>query len=141
MSLLNKSICISIGKFRTLFFLRRENIACRAVAAYLKVVRRRKPSSAEGTRGERAREGGRGSLGGFGGPPPRKLSASMCVFNGGFLRLGPDYSRFGHKDISCRVRNRMLDKIVFRQSHVVFIFTFFLQHVALTLFHLCPRRF
>ena len=29
----------------------------RAVAAYLKVVRRRKPSSAEGTRGGRAREG------------------------------------------------------------------------------------
>ena len=42
--------------------------------------------------------------------------------------LGPDFSRFGHKDISCRVRNRMLDKIVFRQSHVffyVFFFTFF----------------
>ena len=64
----------------------------------------------------------------------------MCVFNGFFMRLGPDFSRFGHKYISCRVRNRMLDKIVFRQSHVVF-FTFFLQHVSLTLFHLCPRRF
>ena len=45
------------------------------------------------------------------------------------MRLGPDFSRFGHKDISCRVRNRMLDKIVFRQSHVSF-FTFFLQHVS-----------
>ena len=33
----------------------------------------------------------------------------------------------------------MLDKIVFRQSH--FFFTFFLRHVSLTLFHLCPRRF
>ena len=52
------------------------------------------------------------------------------------MRLGPDFSRFGHKDISCRVRNRMLDKTVFRLSHV-----FFLQHVSLTLFHLCPRRF
>ena len=62
----------------------------------------------------------------------------MCVFNWGFMRLEPDLSRFGHKDISCRVRNR----IVFRQSHVVFFFfTFFLQHVSLTLFHLCPRRF
>ena len=20
----------------------------------------------------------------------------MCVFNGGFMRLGPDFSRFGH---------------------------------------------
>ena len=43
----------------------------------------------------------------------------MCVLMG-FMRLGPDFSRFGNKDIqSCRVRNRMLDKIVFRQSHVV----------------------
>ena len=49
----------------------------------------------------------------------------MCVFNGFFVRLGPDFSRFGHKDISCRVRNRMLDKIVFRQSHVVFFYFFF----------------
>ena len=66
----------------------------------------------------------------------------MCVFNGFFMRLGPDFSRFGHKDISCLVRNRMLDKIVFRQSHV-FFFNFFLQYVSLTLhvFHLCPRRF
>ena len=52
------------------------------------------------------------------------LSASMCAFNGVFMRLGPDFSCFGHKDISCRVRNRMLDKIVFRQSHVVYFFTF-----------------
>ena len=47
----------------------------------------------------------------------------MCVFNGIFMRLGPDFSRFGHKDISCRVRNRMLDKIVFRQSHVFLIYS------------------
>ena len=40
------------------------------------------------------------------------------------MRLGPDFSRFGHKAISCRVRNRMLDKIVCRQSHG-FFFTFF----------------
>ena len=33
----------------------------------------------------------------------------------------------------------MLDKIVLRQSR--FFFTFFLQHVSLTLFYLCPRRF
>ena len=39
----------------------------------------------------------------------------MCVFNVVFMRLSPDFSPFGHKDISCRVRNRMLDKIVFRQ--------------------------
>ena len=42
------------------------------------------------------------------------------------MRLGPDFSRFGHKDISCRLRNRMQDKIVFKHSHVVvFFFTFF----------------
>ena len=49
----------------------------------------------------------------------------MCVFNGVFMPLGPDFSRFGHKDISCRVRNRMLDKIVFRQSHAYFFYIFF----------------
>ena len=48
----------------------------------------------------------------------------LCAFLKGFYALGPDFSRFGHKDISCRVRNRILDKIVFRQSHVGF-FTFF----------------
>ena len=52
----------------------------------------------------------------------------MCVFNGFFMRLGPHFIRFGHKDISCCVRNRMLDKIVFRQSHVFFKL-FFHQHV------------
>ena len=53
----------------------------------------------------------------------------MCGFNGGFMRLGPDLSHFGHKDISCRVRNRMMDKIV-SDSHVFFVgffFTFFLS--------------
>ena len=49
----------------------------------------------------------------------------MCVFNGVFMHFGPDFSRFGHKDISCHVRNRMLDKIVFRQSHVFFYFFFY----------------
>ena len=49
----------------------------------------------------------------------------MGDFNGGFMRLGPDFSRFGHKDMSCRVRNPMLDKIVFRQSHIVFFYFFF----------------
>ena len=85
----------------------------------------------------RARERGtnppllRGVLGAFPRFFKKILSASMCVFNGIFMRLGPDFSRFGHKDISCRVKNLMLDKIVFRQSHVWF-FYFFLQHVFLT---------
>ena len=57
-----------------------------------------------------------------------------------FMHFGPDFwSRsFARKDISYHARNRMLDKIVFRQSR---FFTFFLQHVSLTLFHLCPSRF
>ena len=49
----------------------------------------------------------------------------MCVFNGVFMRLGPDFRRFGHKAISCHVRNRLLDKIVFRQSHVVVVVVFY----------------
>ena len=52
----------------------------RAVAAYLKVVRRREPSSAEDTRGGLFPL----SFGGFRGLPREKknLSASLCVFNG-----------------------------------------------------------
>ena len=60
----------------------------------------------------------------------------------GFMRLGPDFSRFGFKDMFSRVRKRMLDNIVFRQSHAVgFFLTFFLQHVSFTLFNLCPAGF
>ena len=99
----------------------------RAVAAHLKVVRRRKQSSAEGMRGGESTRRGLFplSLGGFGGPlPPPPPPRFNGRFNVDFMRLTPDFSAFGHKDISCRVRNRMPDKIVFRQSHVVF-FTFF----------------
>ena len=53
------------------------------------------------------------------------------------MRLGPDFSRFGHNDISCRVRNRMLNKIVFRQSHVCF-FTFFFSMFLLHYFIYVP---
>ena len=68
----------------------------------------------------------------------------MCVFNGVFMHLGPDFSPFGH--------NLLLEKIflvtretecwtkLFSDSHN-FFFTFFLHHVSLTLFHLCPGRF
>ena len=47
----------------------------------------------------------------------------MCVLMGFFMRLGPEFSRFCHKDIYCRMKNRILDKIVFRQSHVFFLFS------------------
>ena len=67
----------------------------------------------------------------------------MCVFNGVFKHLGPDFSSFGH--------DLLLEKVflvmgetecwtkLFSDSHN--FFTFFLQHVSLTLFHLCPHRF
>ena len=61
----------------------------RAVAASLKVVRRRKPASAEGTRGESTRAL---SLGGLGGLPRENfwvISTYMCVFNSVFMHLGP----------------------------------------------------
>ena len=54
------------------------------------------------------------------------------------MRLGPDFSRFGH--------DFLLEKIIFvmRESNagqnclqtITIFFTFFLQHVSLTLFHL-----
>ena len=59
------------------------------------------------------------------------------------MHLGPDYSPFGH--------DLLLEKIffvtqetecwtkLFSDSHD--FFTFFLQHVSLTLIHLCPHRF
>ena len=61
-------------------FHRETDFSTRAVAAYLKVVRRWKPSSAKGTRGGRAR-----LVRGLWGLPRENfwiLSASMCVFNG-----------------------------------------------------------
>ena len=42
----------------------------------------------------------------------------------GFMRLGPDFSRFGHKDMFCRARKRMLDKL-FSDSHMLLFFYFF----------------
>ena len=123
----------------------RIHVVYRAVAAYLKVVRRRKRSSAEGTRGGECERGMIPPLvrGVWGASPEKFLNFERFYvrFNGFFMRLGPDFSRLCHKDISCRMRNRMLDKILFKHSHVFFFFTFFLQHVSLTLFHLCPRRF
>ena len=46
----------------------------------------------------------------------------MCVFDVFLCVWDQILVVFGHTDISCRVRNRMLDKIVFRQSHVVVCF-------------------
>ena len=57
------------------------------------------------------------------------------------MRSGPDFSRFGHKDISCRVKNRMPGQNCFQTVTCFFFLLFFLQHVSLALFHLCPCRF
>ena len=62
---------------------------CRTVAAYLKVVRRRKPWSAEGTGGGRAREGDYSPLvrGVWGASPEKSFEfwALLCAFLMGFL--------------------------------------------------------
>ena len=51
----------------------------------------------------------------------------MCVFNGVLCfgtRFQSFWSRsFARKDISCHVRNRMLDKIVFKQSRFFYFFS------------------
>ena len=55
------------------------------------------------------------STGGFRGSPSSFFlifGASMCVFDGFFMHLGPDFSPFGHDLL---LGNLMLDKIVFRQ--------------------------
>ena len=84
------------------------------------------------------------STGGFRGSPQSFfliLGASMCAFNGVFMHLGSDFSPFGH--------NLLLEKIFlvklnaeqnYFQTVTMFFLLFFLQHVSLTLFHLCPRR-
>ena len=95
----------------------------------------------------KTREGGLIPLatGGFSGSPQSFfliLGASMfvlMVFYAFGTRFQSFWSQsFARKDISCHTRNWMLDKIVFRQS---WFFYFFLQHVSLTLFYLCPSRF
>ena len=67
----------------------------------------------------------------------------MCVFNGVFMHLGPDFSPFGHdlllEKIFLVTRETECWTKLFSDSHD--FFTFFLQHVSLTLFQLCPRRF
>ena len=87
------------------------------------------------------------STGGFRGSPPSFfffiLGASMCVFNGVFMQLGPDFSPFGHNLLREKIflvtRETECWTKLFSDSHD--FSTFFLQHVSLTLFHLCPRRF
>ena len=67
----------------------------------------------------------------------------MCVFNGVFMHLGPDFSPFGHdlllEKIFLATRETECCTKLFSDSHD--FFTFFLQHVSLTFFYLCPRRF
>ena len=59
------------------------------------------------------------------------------------MRLRPDFSRFCHdlllEKIFLVTRETECWTNLFSDSHD--FFKFFLQHVSLTLFHLCPRRF
>ena len=60
------------------------------------------------------------------------------------MHLGPDFSPFGHdillEKIFLVTRETECWTKLFSDSHD-FFFTFFLHHVSLTLFYLCPRRF
>ena len=72
----------------------------RAIAAYSKVVRQKKSSSAEGTRGRRAREGGlfpsrQGGLGGGGlGGLPQDFFLNFGRFFVGFNAFGTRFQSF-----------------------------------------------
>ena len=59
------------------------------------------------------------------------------------MRLGPDFSRFGHEFLLEKIflsrEKPNAGQFFFSDSHD--FFTYFLQHVSLTLFHLCPHRF
>ena len=76
---------------------------CKAVAAYLKVVRRRKASSADGTRGGEHERVTPPLVGGLGGLPQENFEflALLCArFQWGFMRLGPDFRHdFLHEKI------------------------------------------
>ena len=65
----------------------------------------------------------------------------MCVFNGFFLHLGPDFSPFGHdlllEKIFLVTRETECWTKLFSDSHN--FFTFILQHVSLTLFLMSPQ--
>ena len=49
----------------------------------------------------------------------------MCVLNGGFMRLGLGFSRFGHDVLLEKIFLVAWDKIVFRQSRFFFYFFFY----------------
>ena len=85
------------------------------------------------------------STGGFRGSPQVFFNFGRFYvrFNGVFMHLGPDFSPFGNdfllEKIFLVTRETECWTKLFSDSHD--FFTFFLQHVSLTLFYLCPRRF
>ena len=96
------------------------------------MVRRRKSSSADSTRGGRAREGDSLVRGGGRGSP-RKISeflALLCASLMGFMRIGPDFSHdfFARKDISWGVRKSNAKQNRFQIVKIFFYF--FLQHIS-----------
>ena len=113
---------ISQNRSKTTAFLSRYETLCRAVAAVQKWSdgrSRRVPKAREG--GEHERRYYSPLVSGVWGVSPRKYLNFGCFyvrFKWDFYafgtRLQPYWSRsFASKDISCHMRNRMLDKIVF----------------------------
>ena len=96
--------------------------------------------------GESTRGGGYFPIAAVGGlVPPREFFEHFYVrYNRVFLRFLCIWDQilvvlvtiFCWKDISCRMRNQILEKNYFQT-----VMIFFLQHVPLTLFHLCPGTF
>ena len=57
----------------------------------------------------------------------------MCVFNGGFMRLGPDFSRFwSQRYFLSREKPNAGQNCFQTVTCFVFCFNFFIQHVSLT---------
>ena len=101
-----------------------------AVPAYLKVVRRKKSSSADGTRGERAREGDFPSYqggGGIGGLPRENFEflALLCAFLMGLYAFWTRFQSrlFARKDISWRVRKPNAKQNRFQIVTIFFLFS------------------
>ena len=99
------------------------------------MVRRRKSSSADGTRGGRARERGLTlSLEGLGGLPRENFEffVLLCAFLMGFYAFGTRFQSrfFARKDISWRVRKSNAKQNRFQRVTILltYFFSIFLRH-------------
>ena len=117
---------------RLFFLLLLFNVCGRAVAAYLKVVRRRESSSADGTSGGEHVRVTVPLVRGLGGLPQENFEflALLCAFLMGFYAFGTRLQTrfFDRKDISWRVIKPNAKQNRFQI--VTIIFYFFLQHIS-----------